>query len=327
MGLNSKELFTAMQETYTARIPLCIIGDPGIGKTEMVNQFAASIGAEFRSFNAGAMDPSTFGLTCVRADNSACDLIPTAQFVEQAPGSVQFIDELNKMDTLIQNTMLPFVQENKLHGLKLTDRWTVSAANYSSNGKGQFELSPILRNRMCVVEYDGPTVQEWVDHATKRGGDYRIISFLEQPQYSKWLKAFNPKADASPTPRQWMNATKIMNSTMRATLMRSIVGTQCTAEFEVFDKITSRLPSYQALLACNGQFTLPDDYVLQSIMASMLGVNLNGADAKILKPIIDQLPVEFIISALRRAMLRKAPGIEAFIATNNYVQIMHSAMV
>jgi hypothetical protein len=326
MSLTTTQLHTALQDCYDARIPLIIIGGPGIGKSQIVGEFTKSIGQEFHPFNAAALDPSSFGITIPRADNTACDLVPTAQFVDQAPGSVQFLDELDKMDTLIQNTILPLIQENRLHGVKLSDRWNVMAANYMANTKGSFEISGVLRNRCVRVEYAGPTIGEWLNYASRRNLHYKIQAFLSLPQYNSLLNAYDPKADASPTPRQWENCSRVVNSSIRSILMCGMIGAKATAEFEVFDKLTSKLPSYQALVASNGTYTVPDDFTLQSILATMIGAEISGADAEALKPILDQLPVEFVIVVLRRAMERKARGIEHFIMKHNYVQMMHAAV-
>lgn len=320
--VNITELNDCIKDCYHARIPLLIVGGPGIAKTDLIEQFAQSIGVECHPFDAGALDPSSFGITIPRLDNSACDMIPTAQFVDQAPGSVQFIDELDKMDTLIQNTMLPFIQNNRLHGKKLSERWTVMAANHMHNGKGTYEISPILRNRVCRIEFAGPTLVEWTDHAVKCNISYKIIAFLEQRNYSHLLNAYDPKADASPTPRQWFKCSGIVDSKQRMTLMTGLIGAKAAAEFEVFDKLTSRLPSYPALVASNGNFKVPEDFVLQSILATMISANVDGAEAKIIKPVLDQLPMEFLALIFKRAMARKAKGIDAFVVQNNYIDMM-----
>lgn len=326
MGVNMTELNTCIADCYMGRIPLLIQGGPGIAKTELIEQFALSIGAEFHPFDASSLDPSSFGITIPRADNSACDLVPTAQFVDQAPGSVQFIDELDKMDTLVQSTMNVFIQSNRLHGRKLSDRWTVMAANYMHNGKGSYDISPVLRNRVCRIEYNGPTLAEWTNHAVKCGISYKILAFLEQRQYSHLLNAFDPKADASPTPRQWFKVNPIIGSTQRMTIMTGLIGAKAAAEFEVFDKLTSKLPSYPALLASNGNFKVPEDFVLQSILSTMIASQITGADATVIKPILDQLPMEFLVVIFKRAMARKAKGIDAFIVSNNYISMMHQIM-
>ena len=324
--LNVTELHQAIKSCYEARIPLLIRGGPGIAKTDIVNQIAQEYAVDFAPFNAGTMDPSSFGITIPRADNSACDIIPTAEFVDVKPGGIVFLDEMDKLDTLIQNAMLPMIQNNRINGRELSDRWHVMAANRMSDGKGTFEISSILRNRVCVVDFEGPTVQEWTTHASKCGIDYRVISFLNQPQYMNLLNAYDPKADSSPTPRQWFKVSRIIDSPVRNYLCFGLVGAKATAEFEVFMKITSKLPSWAALVASNGSFKIPDEFVLQSIIATMIGQNMDGNTAQAVKPIIDQLPVEFIVVALRLAVTRNAPGIQQFIVKNNYVPIMHKAM-
>ena len=324
--LNVSELQQAIKSCYEARIPLLIRGGPGIAKTDIVGQVAADSAVDFVPFNAGTLDPSSFGITIPRPDNSACDIIPTAEFVDVKPGGIVFLDEMDKLDTLVQNAMLPMIQNNRINGKKLSDRWYVMAANRMQDGKGTFEISSILRNRVCTVDFDGPTIQEWTNHAAKCGIDYRIISFLNQTQYMMLLNAFDPKADASPTPRQWFNVSRIIDSPVRNHLCFGLIGAKATAEFEVFMKITSKLPSWAALVASNGSFKIPDEFVLQSIIATMIGQNMDGNTAQAVKPIIDQLPVEFIVVALRLAVTRNAPGIQQFIVKNNYVPIMHKAM-
>lgn len=323
--MNITELKICMTDCYSARLPLLIRGGPGIAKTDLAEQLAIAMGADFHPFNAATIDPSKFGITMPRVDNSACDIVPTAQFIDVAPGSFCFLDEMDKLDPLIQNCLLPMIQNNRLDGIKLTDRWYVMAANRMSDGKGTYDISPFIRNRCAVVDFDGPTVTEWCDYAVSKGVDYRIIAYHES-NHGKFLNKYDPQATASPTPRQWMHVNKIINSSMCQLLSISLIGPPAAADFEVFLKLTSKIPTYSALLATRGNYAIPDSFVLQAILATMLGQNLTGADAVVLKAVIDQLPVEFIAMLFKRAMLRKAKGFDQFIVQNGYLNMVRDAL-
>lgn len=321
---NVTELTTVIQDCYNTRRPLYISGKPGIAKTHLVEQVMASMGHHTAVFNSAALDPSSFGIVTVRADNSACDITPTAEFVDQPAGTCMFFDEFDKLDTLIQNCMIPLIQFNRLHGRKLNDRWYCAAGNPMGSGKGQYEVSKILLARMIRVEFSGPTWDEWSDHAVKKGIDYMLLAFLSDNK--GLLNAYDEKADASPTYRQWLEQVNpIMNSSVRHIMTPGAVGLTASSKLEVFLKLTSKLPKYQDLLLMPN-YKIPDDFVLQAILSTMLGMLMDGKDAQTLKPVIDQMPMEFIMSAFKRAMMRKAKDFDKFIVQNNYMQLMHDAM-
>lgn len=322
---NVKEVVTAIKDCYAAKEPLLILGPPGCGKTDLIFNTLDELNVPVSPFNGAALDPSSFGITAPRADNSACDILPTAEFVDVPENGGVFIDELDKLDELVQNTMLPMITNLLLHGRKLSPRWHVFAANRVEDAKSNFEVSPIIRSRMFQIEFDGPTKEEWLEYAAQNNVDYRIQAFIAQKEY-RFLNGYDPKAFASPVPRQWMKANKVVDSGIRPLLFRGALGPEVAAEFEVFAKLTMKIPSYDALVATNGNYKVPDDFILKAILASMIAAKVNGADAAKLKPVLDQLPVEFVMLIIRQGMARKASGFAQFIVQNNYVSMMHEAV-
>lgn len=321
--MNRTELLQAMKDCYAANLPLFILGPPGIGKTDLVEYFANENNVEFHSFNSATLDPSSFGITTPRIDNSACDIVPTAEFVDPKEGSVFFYDEIDKIEELIQNTLLPLVQNNRLHSRKLNKRWNVFAGNRAQDSKASHAISPILKGRGVTVEYDGPTLNEWLEYAMAHSADYRIMAFLkEKPHY---LNAYDANADASPTHRQWMNVNKIINSPVRPFLTKGLIGAKAAADFEVYIKLTSRIPDFNALLIMTG-YTLPDDFVLRSLLAMMIAAKLDGTNAPKLKYIIDQFSPEFIVMIFKQAQSRPNNNLGPFIMQNGYFNQLNQAL-
>lgn len=321
--MNRTELLIAMKDCYETRNPLVVIGKPGIGKTDLVEQFANSIGVKMHPFNAASFDPSSFGITIPRVDNSACDIVPTAEFVDPLEKDIVFFDEMDKLDPLIQNVMLPLIQNHRIHGKKLNKYWYVVAGNGTEHG-GSHEISSLIRGRAVFVEYDGPTVKEWIEYAQQCGIDYRVCAFLERNP--KFLNAFDKKETASPTQRQWFKVSSLINSGVFGLLLPGIIGRKAAAEFQVFIELTMRIPDWPVLLATAGTYQVPQDYVLRSILSYMIGEKLDGINGDTLKPVMNQLEAEFIIMILSRAAKRQAPKISEFILRNNYISMMHAAI-
>lgn len=323
MSLNRTQLINAINDCYAAKIPLLITGKPGIGKTDIIDAFAVSAGVKCHPFNAATFDPSTFGIVIPRVDNSACDIVPTAEFIDPVATDVVFFDEMDKLEPLIQNTVLPLIQNHRLHAKKVPDYWFVLAGNGTEHG-GTHDITGLIRNRCVSVEYEGPTAAEWLEYADTVNIDYRVKTFIESKP--ELLNNFSKEAKASATHRQWVKVSKLINSRVFSLMLPGIVGAKAAAEFEAFIQLTIRIPSWNQLLAMPN-YIVPTDHILKSILSMMIATNIDGASGEIIINIIRQLDSEFVMMILRKAASRKAPGIAQFITRNNFIAQLHASMI
>ena len=222
---------------------LMVRGEPGIGKTEAINQVAYDEAKrlnltpvlwnelstrEMESFyyDKEKRDKSYFLsiidlLSKLPEDISGLpkskeDFIqwqPDLQFwVLSQPGvhGIAFFDELLQAQQAIQKPVASAFLNKMMGSLKLSDNVNVFAASNRKEDKcGIIEMLEHLKNRMGHVELMTPTAKEWCENwAAPHGIDPRIISFVMFKPDHLYQHLDMRKSDSFPTPRSWALLSK-----------------------------------------------------------------------------------------------------------------------
>jgi hypothetical protein len=227
--------------SYRTKRPLLIYGDPGIGKSQMVQSFTASLGKakgkEAVDWDAISMekqreiikDPSKYFLYIdVRADSlDPTDLagipdmskkeewletqMPKWLYVMAQPNAdgILFLDECNNASDAMIKALYKVV-DKKVGNIKLSDDFAVVAAGNLGAEFGGNPLPFAFTNRFDqgILIADA---EQWLDFAEKAGVDKRIIAFVK----SHPEENFNPKPTGgfggAETHKQWASPRAIMN--------------------------------------------------------------------------------------------------------------------
>ena len=227
--------------SYRTKQPLLIYGDPGIGKSQMVQSFVKSLGTAKGKESVDwdelsqekqrevIKDPSKYFLYVdVRADSlDPTDLagipsmankeewletqMPKWLYVMAQPKAdgILFLDECNNASDAMIKALYKIV-DKKVGNIKLSDDFGVVAAGNLGAEFGGNPLPFAFTNRFDqgILIADA---EQWLDYAEKVGVDKRIIAFIK----SHPEENFNPKPTggfgAADTHKQWASPRAIMN--------------------------------------------------------------------------------------------------------------------
>jgi len=167
-------------ESTKRATPLCLWGMHGIGKTQLVKEFAHENGCDFRYIAPAQFEEmgDLLGMPNVNLEENktsyiAPDWVPT----EEGPG-ILLIDDVNRADDRILRGIMQLLQNNELVSWKLPDKWMiVMTANPDGGDYSVTSMDDAILTRMLHVtmEYD---VKEWAKWAEKAHIDSRGISFV-----------------------------------------------------------------------------------------------------------------------------------------------------
>lgn len=112
-------------------VVLCLMGSPGIGKTEAVERFARDHGRNVVHIIASQILPSEVsGMTMPNQDTKSMDIFDHYRLSHMKDGDILFFDELLKGQQQVLNACLTLIQERRLmSGTKLPDVLIIAAAN------------------------------------------------------------------------------------------------------------------------------------------------------------------------------------------------------
>lgn len=230
-----------------------LVGRHGIGKSEIIKQFYASLSMPFIPFFLGQMsDPGDLiGLLHKDEANSRSEFLPPAWWPSDGQPVVLFLDELNRGRPEVLQSVMELTLSKTLAGKSLPHGSVIVSAVNDGDEYQLTDLDPALVSRFNVYHFQ-PRVEEWIGYATKVNLDPRVIDFVQDSPH--WLdgeptvanqQRYDLAIEKSPDRRGWTRVAGIIASIetldeLTFKLIAGIVGGPAAAAFRTF--IASRLP-------------------------------------------------------------------------------------
>ena len=180
--LNDDRIYNLIEQADKCRkeVVLCLLGKPGIGKTEAVERFARDHGRNVVHIIASQILPSEVsGMTMPNQETKSMDIFDHYRLSHMRDGDILFFDELLKGQQQVLNACLTLIQERRLmSGTKLPDVLIIAAANPLPN---PMQLPLEIRQRFMFVNVTWDK-GSWCDYMEGLGFDNRdsvdALSFM-----------------------------------------------------------------------------------------------------------------------------------------------------
>lgn len=304
--MKASGIASALRSMIGARQPVFIWGGPGIGKSAVVAQVAASMHVPVQDVRALLLDPVDLrGLPYLGTDGRSKWATP--DFLPAAGNGILFLDELNAAPSMVQAACYQLVLDRRLGEYVLPDGWTIIAAGNRESDRAVTSRMPTpLRNRFVHIEFE-VDAQEWSEWAINAAIRPEVIAFLRfRPEV---LSAFDRDANAFPSPRSWEFVSRILDTTPDAALEHELfagaVGTGAATEFSGFLRMFRDLPSIDAILLNPTAERVPDDPAAQYAVASALAHRATDCNFDRISLYLNRMPTEFRVLSVRDATLRR----------------------
>ena len=192
-----------LRTCYPARreiIP-CLLGEPGIGKTQCVYQLGKELGVEVHMMNMNGKTPNEIvGMAMPNSEEGTMDMFDYGILCKAKDGDIVIIDEmltsapscLNAILTLAESRILP-------SGKKIADVMLVAAANPLPSPE-RISLAVRDRFQFINVEYDPKLWKQYildkfgiklndslVSRVRVRGNGYNVATPRTMTKYIWWL--------------------------------------------------------------------------------------------------------------------------------------------
>ncbi|MCF0124945.1 MAG: ATP-binding protein [Clostridia bacterium] len=178
---NFEKMIAAIELSKNSKTPMLIVGNPGYGKTTVVNAWAIQNGYHVEEIMGSSFSRDEVLGYMVNVNGSLEMLEPfwfkrIKKLSEEGKPSVLFIDELSTTGTDVQSSLLRLIFERTIgSGEKLPeDTIIISAANYKANLPGYCDVSSPTLNRFCIINITESDVSTLVD-------DY-VVNEMPTPQ-------------------------------------------------------------------------------------------------------------------------------------------------
>lgn len=279
--------------------PVLLWGNPGEGKSKMIEQVAAQLGRPCEVVVGSVREASDFAGLPMRVGDSVSFAPPRwATRCVEAPTTVVFLDELTTAPPAVQAAMLRVVLEHEVGDLRLAPSVSfVAAANPPEVSAGGDDLAPPLANRFCHLDWAAETagwvsglLHGWAPMPVPQVPEARaavearwravLAGFISaRPSILRRLpEDLVAQGRAWPSPRSWDQAHRLAaaadaagaDKEVRSALVAGLVGPGAAIEFLRFADAVD-LPDPEQLLA--DPTTLDTGARIDLLLATLAGVS------------------------------------------------------
>ena len=239
-------------------------GDPGLGKTDVVEAVAESLGDLGRDVFDGTDDDEGWGVihadlhTRDPADLGGMPWVKDGRSVRCRPDwlptggrGILFLDELPQAGVANMNTAATLVRERRVGEHRLPRGWLiVCAGNHLHNRAGTTALPSQLRNRLVHLRVDADA-NAWAVWAAGRGVHPMLVAY-NRYRAADFHHRVSATDNAYPTPRAWATSDAVLSLDLPPELRREChagtVGDAAAADFAGFREVYLTLPDVDAIL-------------------------------------------------------------------------------
>ena len=197
--VTQNELLDVLLNVATIR-PVFIWGAPGIGKSALVEKFAAEIGLPCVSLLGSQLAPEDIiGIPRIKDETS--EFLPPKMIARKEP-YVLFLDELNACSQEVQKAFYSLIHERRIGEYHLpVGSIVIGAGNRAQDSAIVKTMSSALINRMFHVQLKADPKQ-WLQWAYENDIHPWVVDYITQrPDH---LFAEPPKTEETySTPRSW----------------------------------------------------------------------------------------------------------------------------
>ena len=233
--------------------PVFVWGPPGIGKSDVVHQIGADIGAHVIDVRLSLWEPTDIkGIPFYSQDSGKMEWaapieLPDAELAAQHDKIILFLDEMNSAAPAVQAAAYQLILNRRVGTYKLPDNVVIVAAGNRDSDKGvTYRMPAPLANRFIHIEM-GVNFDDWFNWAVDNKIHQDVVGYL---QFAKQdLYDFDPKSSSRSfaTPRSWSFVSELLDDQLdegtTTDLVAGAVGEGLAVKFMAHRKVAANMPN------------------------------------------------------------------------------------
>ncbi len=259
IALTQKQLADFLLHTALVR-PVFIWGPPGIGKSSLVQQFAAAVGIPCVSLLGSQLAPEDIiGVPQIVEGKSR--FCPPAMIARDDPYCL-FLDELNACSHEVQKAFYSLIHERRVgdYGLP-AGSVVIGAGNRAQDNAIVKPMSSALINRMIHVQLHA-SHRDWLDWAYQNDIHPWVVEYIQLRPSHLWVEP--PKTEETfSSPRAWHMLSEALqqfgdaiSDEMLEAVSYGCLSAQHAGQFKAFVKQIRNQYALSAIL--KGEMKWPD---------------------------------------------------------------------
>lgn len=226
---------------------------PGEGKTTMVEDLVEELDMDIVTVIVAQFDYAELGgFPKLSQDGETYNRArPFFLPQEGCKDTILFLDELPQAVTANQNVMAQLINERRIGEHVLPANVTIVAAgNPMAARAGTSQMPSHLKDRLTHLDIETDH-EGFRTYALGKGFSPEVTGFInDRPE---WLQKFDPNTNASPSPRSWERANKIISLGLdrdcERQALKGQIGEAALTDFIGYLRIYRDLPSAESIFA------------------------------------------------------------------------------
>lgn len=282
----------------------------GLGKTTAHRTIAKSLGMHYQPLIGSQYDPAELAGWALPQEGS--DKMKRSEpdwWPDGSTPTLLHLDELPQSTTAVQNIFAQLTNERAIGTRKLPDNVVIAASgNRLSDKAGTNAMPTHLRDRLMFLPVEAD-LEDTIAYLSRNGGDERVCGYLRsRPEY---LHKFDRDQNACPSPRSWDRVSAILKFAVDPLCMSYAiagqVGAEASADFQVYLKVTSRMPDIDGIIADPQRGPIPDNLSILHAVCAALAKRMTDGNADRIIKYLERIPQqEFAAFVMKDAINRDA---------------------
>ena len=308
--MKPSKLKEVMIKTILAREPILIVGEPGIGKTDMVTQVAKEINHNLITLYPAISEPFDMrGMPALDRKTNTADFVPFGSLLKLCNATeptVCLIDDIGQANQAVQAALMHLLLARHVGDNKVSDYVTfISCTNDRTHGAGVTGITETIKSRNLSIIHLTPDLDDWIDWAIQNDIHPKVIGFMRL-RGNELLSDFKATPDMtnSPSPRGTVSVSKIVkldfDKTTAAELIEGANGKGYAVEFMGFSDMFDHLVDPKFILSNPDDVDIPQDN--PSVMFAYCAALSHLAKPHHMDSIVKfarRLPIEFQVRLLQ----------------------------
>lgn len=238
--MNIKEVKNILKYVAEVNDALLIRGEAGIGKSQVVKQFADENNYHFEDLRLGNQEiGDLIGIPVTYEDKTVWTKpIWLDRMLNTEKRCLLFLDELNRAQVDVKNAALQLVLDKAIHQHILPKNTLIVAAINPADSDGNYQVDDLdtaLLDRFLLIDAEAD-VKDWIEYGKEKGLSKVVLDFIaKNPKF-----LYNKDNEKYATPRSWEMVSKyVMNfknipSELQINILTGKLGASTAAKFKIF---------------------------------------------------------------------------------------------
>jgi hypothetical protein len=311
--MRPKDLKRFLSFAFSNRENVLIKGKPGIGKSDIVAQASADIGADLIISHPVVSDPTDYkGMPFV--DGKEANFLPFGELnkiLKADKPTIFFLDDLGQASASVQAACMQLLLARRINDFKVSDHVTfVAATNRREDKAGVTGILEPVKSRFASIVDLTVNTDDWCEWAVKNDMPHELISFLRfRPEMLD--KDTQPSKDIVNThsPRTISALGRLQRkgvpADLRFQVFKGAVGEAFSAEYVGYLSLYTKLPTFEEIVAKPDAVEIPTDPSLLYALSGLVTSKLSDKSVDPIMTFIERLPVEIQVASVKNLSTSK----------------------